>query len=128
MKHFITLSLALMLYLTDFNYFTHGNNLNCELKKYLKESAKKTPDKKIKDCIYKGFKLYGKVKIVDNFPDIKVQVVENFPDLKVKIVQNFPDECGEWKFVDNFQDFKIQFVDNFPDIKIKFVENFPGMP
>ncbi len=81
-----------------------------------------------KDCYYKGFKLYGKIKFVENFPDIKVQIVENFPDLKVKIVENFPDDCGEWQIVSNFPDLKVQIVENFPDIKVKFVNNFPGLP
>ena len=77
-------------------------------------------------CTYKGFQLYGKVKFVENFPDIKVQIVENFPDIKVQLVDNFPDDCGEWEIVDNFPDVKVQLVENFPDIKVKFVESFPG--
>ncbi|MCX6251009.1 MAG: hypothetical protein NTX61_09665 [Bacteroidetes bacterium] len=81
-----------------------------------------------KDCTYKGMKLYGKIKLVSNFPDIKVQIVENFPDLKVQLVENFPDDCGQWKIVENFPDLKVQIVENFPDIKVKFVDNFPGLP
>jgi hypothetical protein len=81
-----------------------------------------------KDCTWKGKKLYGKIKFVENFPDIKVKFVENFPDLKVKLVQNFPDDCGKWQIVENFPDLKVQIVENFPDIKIKLVENFPGLP
>jgi hypothetical protein len=57
-----------------------------------------------KNCSYNGKKLYGKIKFVENFPDIKIKIVENFPDLKVQIVENFP------------------------DLKVKFVDNFPGMP
>ncbi len=76
---------------------------------------------------YKGIKLQGKVKVVQNNADIKVKVVENFPDIKVKVVDHFPDQIGKWQFVDNFPDFTIQYVDNFPDIKVKFVENFPGI-
>lgn len=79
-------------------------------------------------CTYKGFKLYGKIKIVDAFPDIKIKIVESFPDLKVQVVDNWPDDCGKWKFVDSFPDLKVQFVESFPDIKIKFVENWPGKP
>ena len=79
-------------------------------------------------CYYKGYKLYGKIKVVDNFPDIKVQVVKNFPDLKVKKVDHFPNQCGKWQFVKSFPDIKIKFVKNFPDIKIKYVNNFPGLP
>ncbi len=94
-------------------------------------TAIKSPDDKLldkKNCTYHGMKLYGKIKIVENFPDIKVKIVENFPDLKVKLVSSFPDQCGEWQMVENFPDLKVQIVENFPDIKIQFVESFPGMP
>ena len=84
--------------------------------------------KKIEGCSYKGIPLYGKVKVVTSFPDLKVQVVDSFPDLKVKVVDSFPNSCGKWKFVDSFPDFKIQFVTSFPDLKIKFVDSFPGVP
>ncbi len=78
-------------------------------------------------CTFKGFKLYGKIKVVEAFPDLKVQIVEAFPDLKVKMVEAFPDSCGKWKMVEAFPDLKIQFVTAFPDIKIKYVEAFPGV-
>ena len=77
-------------------------------------------------CTFKGFKLYGKIKVVTAFPDLKVQIVDAFPDLKVKMVEAFPDSCGKWKMVEAFPDLKIQFVTAFPDIKIKYVEAFPG--
>lgn len=79
-----------------------------------------------KDCCFKGMKLYGKIKFVTSFPDLKIQIVDNFPDLKVKLVENFPDHCGEWKIVESFPDLKVQIVESFPDLKIKFVDNFPG--
>lgn len=78
-------------------------------------------------CTYKGIPLYGKVKIVESFPDIKVKVVEGFPDLNVKNVQSFPTSCGKWQYVENFPNFKVKFVESFPDIKIKYVDNFPGI-
>ena len=81
-----------------------------------------------KDGYFKGIRLAGKVKVVENFANIKVQVVNSFPDLKIKMVENFPNKVGEWKFVENFPDFTIQFVESFPDIKIQFVNNFPGVP
>ena len=81
-----------------------------------------------KDGYFKGIRLAGKVKVVENFANIKVQIVNSFPDLKVKTVENFPDRVGEWKFVENFPDFTIQFVSSFPDIKIQFVDYFPGVP
>ncbi len=78
------------------------------------------------DCTLNGIRLYGRVQVVDNFPDLKVQVVDNFPDLKVQKVSAFADQCGKWEFVSGFADFKIQFVDSFPDLKIRFVSSFPG--
>lgn len=76
----------------------------------------------------KPLRLYGKVQVVEHFPDITVQVVEHFPDLKVQRVEHFPDACGKWQFVEHFPDFKIQFVEHFPDLKIQFVDHFPGLP
>lgn len=81
----------------------------------------------LETCRWKGIDLWGKVQVVDSFPDIKVQVVDSFPDLKVRTVDSFPDKCGLWQFVDSFPDFKIQIVDSFPDIRIRFVESFPGL-
>ena len=79
------------------------------------------------NCVMNGFSLYGKVQVVDSFPDLKVQVVDSFPDIKVQQVSSFPDDCGQWQMVDSFPDFKIQYVDSFPDIKVQFVSSFPGM-
>jgi hypothetical protein len=83
---------------------------------------------KLAGCTYKGKKLFGKVQVVDFFPDIKVQVVDFFPDIKVQRVDFFPTSCGKWQFVDFFPDIKVQFVDFFPDIKVQFVDFFPGLP
>lgn len=80
----------------------------------------------ISSCSYNGIPLYGKVKVVNSFPDIKVKVVSSFEDLDVQQVNAFADKCGKWQFVDSFPDFKVQFVDSFPDITIKFVQSFPG--
>lgn len=77
-------------------------------------------------CRFGGKKLYGKVKIVEHFPDFKVKVVEHFPDLKVQVVEHFPDACGKWQIVEHFPDFTIQLVEHFPDFKIRYVEHFPG--
>ena len=84
------------------------------------------------NCTYvtkegKTFNLYGKVKIVEHFPDIKVQIVDSFEDLDVKIVESFPDQCGKIKIVEHFPDVKVQIVDHFPDIKVKLVESFTGV-
>ena len=96
---------------------------------YAAENVPVPPYGKVsKDGYFKGIRLAGKVKVVENFANIKVQVVNSFPDLKVKTVENFPNKIGEWKFVENFPDFTIQYVTSFPDIKIQFVNNFPGVP
>ena len=75
----------------------------------------------------KTFNLYGKVKIVEHFPDVKVQIVDSFEDLDVKIVESFPDQCGKIKLVEHFPDVKVQIVNSFPDIKVKIVDSFPGV-
>lgn len=87
-------------------------------------------DEKIdkENCSIKGKKLYGKVQIVDDFPDIKIQVDNGFPDLHIQLVHAFPDKCGQWQIVDSFPDIKVKFVNAFPDIKVKFVSAFPGIP
>lgn len=82
---------------------------------------------KTRSCEYKGIKLYGKVKFVTSFPDIKIKYVTSFPDIKVQFVSSFPDRCGKWKKVSNFPDFKVQVVSSFPDLKVKKVTSFPGM-
>ena len=41
--------------------------------------------------------IYGKIQVVDSFPDYKVNVVDSFPDLKVKTVSSFPDGPGKWQ-------------------------------
>jgi len=80
------------------------------------------------DCTYKGFKLFGKVQIVEHFPDIKIQIVEHLPDLKVQKVEHFPNACGQWQIVEHFPDLKVQIVEHLPDLKIQWVDNFPGVP
>jgi hypothetical protein len=80
-----------------------------------------------KDCTFKGKRLWGKVQVVNAFPDLKVQIVNAFPDVKVQKVTAFPDKCGKWQFVTAFPDIKIQFVTAFPDVKIQYVNAFPGI-
>jgi len=80
------------------------------------------------DCTFHGKKLFGKVKYVSSFPDIKAKASDAFPDLKVQVVTAFPSSCGKWQIVDAFPDIKVQFVDAFPDITIQFVDAFPGIP
>ena len=75
----------------------------------------------------KTYKLYGKVKIVDSFEDIKVMIVDSFEDVDIKIVDAFEDSCGKVKIVEHFEDVKVKIVDNFEDIKIKIVEHFEGV-
>lgn len=82
---------------------------------------------KTRRCEYKGIKLYGKVKFVTSFPDVKIKYVTSFPDIKVQFVSSFPDKCGKWKKVSSFPDFKVQVVSSFPDLKVKKVTSFPGM-
>ncbi len=71
--------------------------------------------------------IYGRIQVVDSFPDCKVKIVESFEDMRVKVVDSFADDVALWKFVDSFPDYKIQFVDSFPDFTIRYVESFPGV-
>jgi hypothetical protein len=80
-----------------------------------------------KACTFKGKKLYGKIQIVQSFPDIKVQEVTAFPDLKVEKVTAFPDKCGKWQLVNAFPDTKVQIVTAFPDVRVQYVTSFPGL-
>ncbi|WP_028888344.1 hypothetical protein [Tenacibaculum ovolyticum] len=84
---------------------------------------------KLESCYYKGKKLYGKIKLVENQndADLKVKIVNSFPDLKVKFVENFADECGEWQIVENNEDLKVYITESFPDIKIQPVTSSPGL-
>ena len=75
----------------------------------------------------KTYKLYGKVKIVDSFEDIKVKIVDAFEDADIKIVDAFEDSCGKVKIVEHFEDVKVKIVDSFEDIKIKIVDAFEGV-
>ncbi|WP_447920309.1 hypothetical protein [Achromobacter aegrifaciens] len=81
------------------------------------------------NCTYKGVPLYGKVKIVTAFPDIKVKVVaySGFADLAVWKSFAFAERCGEWRIVDSMPDFTIELVDAFPDVTIAWVDAFPGI-
>lgn len=74
---------------------------------------------KVQGCALNGKPLYGKVQVVNSFPDFKVQIVKSFPDLKVMRVTSFPDACGKWQFVKSFPDFTIEYVESFPDLKIE---------
>lgn len=65
----------------------------------------------------KTYKLYGKVKIVNSFEDIKVKIVDSFEDADIKIVDAFEDSCGKVKIVDSFEDIKIKIVNSFEGVK-----------
>lgn len=98
----------------------------------LAQTGNKKPGINKENCTFtnkegKTFNLYGKVKIVEHFPDIKVQIVDSFEDLDVKIVEHFPDQCGKVKLVENFPDIKVQIVNSFPDFKVKIVDSFPSV-
>ncbi|MCQ2347781.1 MAG: hypothetical protein MJZ65_01165 [Paludibacteraceae bacterium] len=75
----------------------------------------------------KSYPLYGKVKIVDSFEDIKVKIVSSFEDADIRIVDSFENTCGKVKIVDAFEDVKVKIVDSFEDVKIKIVDSFEGV-
>ena len=107
----------------DFDKFLEAAN-----KRRVEEKEEDDNNKITSGGYFKGKKLCGKVKVVENFPDFKVQVVDHFPDLKVQKVEHFPDDIGKWQFVEDFPDFTIEYVEHFPDFTIQFVDHFPGLP
>lgn len=72
-------------------------------------------------------KIYGRIQLVDSFPDYTFKVVSSFEDLRVKKVKSFPTSCGKWKIVNSFPDFKLKLVKSFPDFTVKYVTSFPGI-
>jgi len=78
------------------------------------------------DCTCKGIKLWGKVKIVENFENFKVKIVENFEDIRID-TNNYPYKCGQWQFVNYHEDFSVKFVDYHEDFSIKFDKHFYGL-
>lgn len=70
--------------------------------------------------------VYGRIQLVDSFPDAKVKVVTSFPDLRVQKVKAFANSPGKWEIVDSFPDYRVQIVDSFPDFTIEYVDSFPG--
>jgi hypothetical protein len=87
-----------------------------------------TSDSHIKaSCEMNGIRLYGKVKFVSGFADIKIKYVSSFGDIKVKFVESFPNDCGEWQKVESFPDFTVEVVESFADLKVEVVSSFPGM-
>ncbi|MBO7458653.1 MAG: hypothetical protein J6T80_05305 [Paludibacteraceae bacterium] len=75
----------------------------------------------------KAYPLYGKIKIVDSFEDVKVKIVDCFEDVDIKIVDSFEDSCGKVKLVNSFEDVKVKIVDCFEDVKVKLVDCFEGV-
>ena len=102
---------------TQKNRISKKERFGIELKLCQEAFAKGKPSK----C-----KLYGKIKFVKSFPDVKVKIVTSFPDIKVKKVTSFANKPGLWKIVKSFPDYKVKIVDSFPDYKIKYVTSFPG--
>jgi len=78
-------------------------------------------------CEINGIRLYGKVKFVSSFADLKIQYVSSFGDINVKFVESFPNDCGQWQIVESFPDFTVEVVESFADLKVEVVESFPGM-
>jgi hypothetical protein len=78
------------------------------------------------NCTFNGKKLYGQVKYVTSFPDVRVKVVTALPTLRVEKVSSLANRCGEWEEVTSLPDLKVQEVTSFPDLTIEYVTSFPG--
>lgn len=79
-------------------------------------------------CTCKGIPLYGRVKIVTEYPDFRIQVTDNYPDIVVKIVEDYrPNVCCIWKIVEDYPDFTVQFVEDYPDFTVSFSDYSHGI-
>lgn len=79
-------------------------------------------------CTCKGIPLYGRVKIVTEYPDFRIKVTDNYPDIVVKIVdRDYPGECCMWEIVENYPDFTVQFVEDYPDFTVAFSNDSYGI-
>lgn len=81
-----------------------------------------------KDCTFKGKKLYGKVQVVDAFPDFRVRVVSAFPDLKVQRSTLLPVPAVAGNGWTPFPISKSSSSNAFSDFDIQYVDAFPGIP
>lgn len=101
MRCFIAFFFAL-----TFSFFAFAENDSCSVVSFDND-----------DCPLKG-----RVKIVDNFEDLKVEIVDNFENFVVEVVDNYWEEhdCGTIELVENFENIKIKVVKNFADVKIRF--------
>lgn len=71
--------------------------------------------------------LFGRVQMVNAFPDLKIKIVEVLPDLRVVRVRGLASRCGEWEIVTTQPALKVQVVDAFEDLRVQFVEVMPGL-
>lgn len=78
-------------------------------------------------CACNNKPLFGRVQMVEAFPDLKIKIVDAFPDLRVVRVRGLATRCGEWEIVDHQGDLRVQVVDAFEDLKVQYVDFFPGM-
>ncbi len=80
-----------------------------------------------KTCTLNGKKLYGKVKVVQNFADFKVKTVRTSSISRCSSSRTSR-RLRQVAAGRELPDFTIQYVENFPDFQIKNVEHFPGVP
>ena len=71
--------------------------------------------------------LFGRIQVVDSFPDVKVRKVNARADIDVQVVDSFPNKPGKWQFVTSFPDYKVQLVDRAgaEHYTVRMVDAFP---
>ena len=78
------------------------------------------------NCMYKGVKLYGEVKVVTSFADFDVYISSSdWSDCyEVELVDFYP-SCHEWQIVNSFPDFTIRIVSSsvFADFSVYLEDN-----
>lgn len=65
--------------------------------------------------------VFGRIQVVDHFPDVRVRAVQGIADMEVRVVDALANRQGRWQFVDHFPDFRVQFVQHHADFTVRLV-------
>ncbi|HOF15464.1 MAG TPA: hypothetical protein PLP76_01065, partial [Bacteroidales bacterium] len=88
-------------------------------------------DKAPENCMFKGYCMNAKVKIVsaNSNSTFRVRVLEDGQDgedLTVRFIKNSRSStaCGQWEIVDTREDFTVAFVETREDFTVRIAEPY----
>ncbi len=70
------------------------------------------------------FNLYGKIKIVDDYEDVRVKIVDDYEDVRIEIVDDYSNSCGRIEIVDDYEDVRVKIVDDYEDVRVDIVGDY----